>query len=139
MPIIVSTNTNFDERKDGIRNLVMMGLDSLDGLTDDAITNDVYLGDANRYFARKVPNYDSLNENDRADLEVAVSKRCAANILKSTARRVYGDADRIAERAIYLDILTTIETYLQDSEELVAPFETTPAESSAYFEVINLE
>ena len=138
MPIIIPANSNYDERISGIRSLVSMGIDSLTGLTDTDIANDVFLGEANRYAARKVTNYASLSTDKRADLEVAVAKRTAANLLKSTARRVQFDADRIGDREIYLDILTTIDLYNKEAEDAFKELAPDSGTADAYFTITNL-
>ena len=138
MPIIVSTNSNYDERISGIRALVSTGIDSLTGLTDDEIENDVFLGEANRYAARKVTGYASLDTDKRADLEVAVCKRTAANLLKATARRVQFDADRIGDRETYLDILTTIDLYNKEAEDAFKELAPGSTSADAYFTITNL-
>ena len=59
MPIIVSSNPNYEKRLAGIRRLVAIGFGKND-LSDEDISDDVFLGDANRYITGEVENYEDL-------------------------------------------------------------------------------
>ena len=104
MPIIIESNDNFQERIDDIRRYVGMSISHTDDLTDDDIKSDGYLGDANRYIARKIPKWAELTENDLADAEVAVCKYAAANLLISTPRPTTLAATDVRDTQDYLSI-----------------------------------
>ena len=107
MAIVDSTNS---ARIESIRRLVSVGFDSTD-LTDDDISDDVYLGSANRYVIGKVPEWASLSADDILDLEVAVCKKTAAEILKSAARPTEIDRSSARARLEFLSIQDTIAEY----------------------------
>lgn len=138
MPIVVESKSNFQERVDFIRLSVATTISSTDDLTDDDITNDGYLGSANRTVARKVSNYAELTGDDLLDLEVAVCKICAADILKSAARPIDLDAATARDRQTYIDILDAIELLLQDAARIVKDLSPTAATTATpYFCVID--
>ena len=107
MSIVLTTNS---ERIQSIRRLVSVGFSPAD-LTDADITDDVFLGAANRYVIGKVPEWASLSADDILDLEVAVCKKCAAEMLRSVARVEEIDRSRARARMHFLAIQDTIEDY----------------------------
>ena len=139
MPIIISSNSNYSDRINGIRRLVAIGISSADDLLDSDIADDAFLGLANRYIAKKVPKWADLSGDNRNDLEVAVQKFCAAQLLKSTARPIHLDAGTAQDRQVYLDIKETIGYYLQDVLSTINELLSLSAlTSEAYFEVIDI-
>ena len=133
--IVATTNS---KRIQSIRRLVSVGFSPTD-LTDDDITDDVYLGAANRYVISKVPEWASLSANDILDLEVAVCKLTAAEILKSVARPTEIDRSRARARLEFLKIENTIQEYEKSVELTIA--DKNPEVSgiaTPYFEVIVL-
>lgn len=138
MPIIVESNANYNERVMGIHRMVAIGISTTNDLTQDDITDDAFLGRANRTIARRVPNWQTLTGDDRLDLEVAVQKICAAELLKSTARPVDLDAATARDRQIYLEIKETIESFVADAARIIT--EVSPnvsATATPYFCVID--
>ena len=139
MPIIVDTNLNFEERKQGIRNMVAIGLSQNSDLSDNDITNDAILGHANRYVARRVPNFADLEGVDRADLEVAVSKIAAVELLKSSPRYSQYNAQSVQDRQVFLEIKDTIEMFLADAAEIITDLSPEVAGTATpYFYVIDI-
>lgn len=135
MAIVENNNS---ARIQSVRRLVSVGFNSTD-LTDEDITDDVYLGAANRYVEGKVPEWASLSANDILDLEVAVCKLTAAEILKSVARPTEIDRSRARARFEVMKIEDTIQKYESDVEGTIA--DKNPEVSgiaTPYFEVIVL-
>ena len=136
MAIVETTNSL---RIAGIRRLVAVGFGS-NQLSDDDITDDTFLGEANRYIARRVTGHANLTGDDRLTLEVLVSKKCAAELLKSVARPIDLDSASIGDRQIFLSIEKTIEAFDEDIKEgleEISPDQ--PSSADAYFEVIILD
>jgi len=121
---------------DGIRRLISVGYDNTD-LTDGDIADDVYLGAANRYVIRKVPNWESLSDR-MADLRLAVQKKCAAEMLKSVPRISEIARSSARARMEYLSIQQTINLYESDVESLIEDIVTDYAHVAPLFEVIVL-
>lgn len=115
MPIIEDTNTS---RLDGIIKLVSVGYDSTD-ITHDEVKHDNYLGYANRFVQRRVIGWADLTGDSRDDLEVAVSKVCAAEILKSAARVTQIDRSEAGARMENLSIKEAIGSFIADAIDII--------------------
>ena len=135
MAIIEATNTS---RVDGMRRLVGIGF-GINELSDEDITDDVFLGESNRYIQRLVPNWETLTGDDLASLEVAVSKRNAAEILKAKSRPTDVDALSVGDRRIWLETQATIKAYEEDYAEIIAEITPDTDYPTPYFQVINLQ
>lgn len=134
--IVETSNT---ARRESIRRLVSIGFSNKD-LTDDDITDDVYLGAANRYVKGKVPNWESLTGDALLDLEVAVCKKTAAEILKSVARPTEIDRSNARARLEFLAIQDTIIQYETEVDITINKVNPEAAGSDVpYFYVIDLE
>ena len=142
MPIIVLSDPFTDRDReilDGIRNMVAIGLSQNSGVSDDDITNDAVLGLVNRRLARKVPNFAGLSTDDRADLEVAVSKLAAVELLKSSPRYSQYNAQSVQDRQVFLDIKDTIAMLLADVAEILTDLAPEVAGlATPYFYVIDI-
>ena len=135
MDIIEATNTS---RIEGMRLLVSVGYNSTD-LPDSDITNDVFLGESNRYVKRRVPNWENLIGDDRESLEVCVSKKTAAEMLKSVARTLEINRGSARARMSILSIKDTIMEYEQDVEDIIRDISPEDSEDAVpYFEVIEI-
>lgn len=140
MPIVVEGNSNFIDRISSTRRLVAIGLVQSSDLTDSDIQDDAFLGHANRYIAKRIPNWANITDSDkRADLEVLVTKVAAVELLKVSPRYTQFDASSISDRQIYLGIKETIESYIEDIEKGINELNPTATGTSIpYFEVIDI-
>lgn len=137
-PYYGSLSENFDNRVDGIRRLVAIGISETNDLTDEDIEDDAFLGRANRAMARRIPDWKSITGDNRKDLEVSVQKLCAAELLKSTARPIDLDAATARDRQIYLEIKDTIESFLADVASIISEIEPNiSSKAQPYFCVID--
>ena len=70
---------------------------------------------------------------------MAVSKRTAAEILKSKSRPTDLDALSVGDRRIWLETQATIEAYENDVAEILEDIIPDVDSPQPYFEVINLQ
>ncbi len=135
MAIVDATNA---PRVEGMRRLVGIGF-GVNELSDEDITDDVFLGESNRYIQRLVPNWATLTGDDLASLEVAVSKKNAAEILKAKSRPTDVDALSVGDRRIWLETQATIDAYEEDVAEIIADITPEADSPTPYFQVVNLQ
>ena len=121
-----------------MRRLVGIGF-GVNELSDEDITDDVFLGEANRYIQRLVPNWATLTGDALESLEVAVCKTNAAQILKAKSRPTDVDALSVGDRSIWLETLATIKAYEEDVAEIIAEIIPDADSPTPYFEVVNLQ
>ena len=82
MDIILSTETS---ELTQISSLVSVAFDAID-LPHNIISQDVFLGDANLYIKREIPDWENLTGDDEIYLKILVKKKTAVNILTAYAR-----------------------------------------------------
>lgn len=130
MAIINSTDADYSSRRQGIRMFVNNQYTTED-LPDATIENDIYLGAANRYVARRVPGYATLTEDKKADIKVAVQKLTAAEILLSELKVTQEVADELRLTQQGLAIKEQIDALKSDAEKIIIDsVPTTPGDSS---------
>ena len=135
MDIVETTNAS---RVEGMRRLVGIGFGANE-LSDEDITDDVFLGESNRYVKRLVPNWEMLTGDDLDSLEVAVCKKNAAEILKAKSRPTDLDALSVGDRRIWLETQATIKAYDEDVSDIISGLNPEIDSPTPYFEVINLQ
>ena len=137
--IITSTDSDYTERLNGIRLLVDNTFDAED-LSDATITNDVFLGEANRAIARRVPNYATLSGDQLSDLKVTTQRQAAVLILQSQLDETSSRVLSLADSRKGMDIAIRIEnlTKLIDTTiNILNPSDTPEGTAGVgYFDVL---
>ena len=137
MAIIDSALPNYQSLIDGIRSLVNNAYDS-SNLSDDVITNDVFLGRFNREVALAIPGYANLSSDKLALVRNAVQLKTAAQLLWAEERLKREDVEQEQAEYFSASIEATIEDYRKQADDIIVPIQTEVVTSfKPVFKVIN--
>ena len=111
--ILLTTNTDVLNQ---ISSLVSVAYDTIN-LPHTTISQNVFLGDANLYIQRLIPNWEDLIDDDRTLLEIITMKQTAVNILTAFSRVKREQAEDITTDNDQLTPMQAIARYEDDISE----------------------
>lgn len=110
MSIIETTDT---EALNQISDLVSVANDTID-LPHSKIIQDIFLGAANLYIKKEVPDWNSLTGEQRIELDIITMKQTAVNILVAFFRATSESAEGLSHSRDQLTVKQTITRYEED-------------------------
>ena len=138
MSIIVSTDSDYKERLEGIRIHVNSAYEDCD-LSEARITNSAFMGRFNIEIAMSVPGYASLSDSQLSLLKNAVQLKTAALLLWSDGRIRREDVQGEETEYMPVQVRLAIEDYRNQADSIISritPNSPTHA-AQTQFKVIN--
>ena len=134
MSIIVSTDSDYKERLEGIRIHVNSAYEDSD-LSEERITNSAFMGRFNIEVAIAVPGYASLSEAQLSLLKNAVQLLTAAQLLWSDGRIRREDVEGEETEYMTVQVKAAIDDYRNQADSIISritPTSTTHSAQTAF-------
>ena len=137
MPIIVSTDSDYEDRLDGIRSHVNIAYDDAN-LDESRIINSAFLGRFNIEVSTLVPNWRSLSDNEKSLLKNAVQLKTAAQLLWAEGRIRSEDIEGEKVEYMSFQVKSAIDDYRNQAESIINRLSpTSSASNQVVFRIVN--